>query len=174
MLANMNPGRYALIASLAFLLAWCGPNLNLNAHAAGKENWQFSEATFVKYEEDIGEWLKDAEECAAQGRYGETVILLQKATERGGTGLTTQDHRSYVNICTAVERIVRALPPAALEAYRAQMDPLAQTAFEAARKSADTAATRTALRRYFMTSMGDDEALFLASRLIDDGSYRFA
>ena len=153
------------------ILASCAARNAPAENDADADRWYFNESTFVVSEDRIGNLVHDAESLAAEGRYEDAVLILGEALERGGNGLYRQDHRRYRSLPLVIETIVRDLPAAALKAYREQFEPQAREAFRRASESSDMNAMSAALRKYFITGIGDDYAFRFASRLIDRGDF---
>jgi len=108
---------------------------------------------------------------AADGRYAEAAIVLQRVLDTAGSALISDDRRTYRPLRAAVERLLASLPPAGLEAYRLRADGEARALLGAPDRP-DAAALAQVVERYFLSRWGDDAAYRLGSLYLDE--HRFA
>ncbi len=111
--------------------------------------------------------LKRAEQCVEDGRLDLAAVLWQKVLDEAGDTLMTRDGRTYVSLAEQVERTLARLPPLALATYRTSADGEAQALLAAAGESGEEEALAAVVRRFFLSSHGDDAAFKLACVALD-------
>jgi len=118
--------------------------------------------------------LKRADLCVADGRLDLAAVLWQKVLDEAGDTLMLQHSQSspvpvaiYTSLAQQVERTLAKLPPLALATYRTSADAEAQALLAAAGPSGEEDALAAVVRRYFLSSVGDDAAYKLACLALD-------
>lgn len=111
--------------------------------------------------------LKRAEICVADGRLDLATVLWQKVLDEAGDTLMTRDGRFYTSLSEEVERMIVNLPPEALRTYRLQADGQAELIIGKAGPAEEENALAEVVRRYFLSSAGDDAAYKLACVALD-------
>lgn len=111
--------------------------------------------------------LKRADLCVADGRLDLAAILWQKVLDESGDSLMTRDGRTYTSLSEEVERILSAVDPLALKTYRITADGEAQAILAKGGTDKEEEALATVVRRYFLSSIGDDAAYKLGCHALD-------
>ncbi|HUE72635.1 MAG TPA: PQQ-binding-like beta-propeller repeat protein [Pirellulaceae bacterium] len=111
--------------------------------------------------------LKRAEQCVADGRLDLAAVLWQRVLDEAGDTLMTRDGRTYLSLADEVERTLSAADPQALATYRIQADGEAQAVLAKAAPDQEEDALSLIVRRYFLSSIGDDAAYKLACYALD-------
>src|SRR5690606_23796880 len=109
--------------------------------------------------------------------YDLAMVLWQKVLDDSTDTVMTRDawadqslshkYRKYKSVATEVERTLAALPEAPLKLYRIKADGEAQAILAAAAPDKRETALAEIVRRYFLSSLGDDAALELAALQLD-------
>src|SRR5262245_14687217 len=111
--------------------------------------------------------LRRAEQCVEDGRLDLAAVLWQKVLDEAGDTLMTRDGRTYTSLAEQVELTLAKLPPLALATYRTSADAEAQALLAAAGTTGEEEALAAVVRRYFLSSVGDDAAYKLACLALD-------
>lgn len=123
--------------------------------------------------------LKRAEQCVEDGRLDLAVVLWQKVLDEAGDTLMMSRVREYnvsdrkvtfvmyASLAEHVERTLSKLPPLALQTYRIAADGEAQAVLAAAGPEKEEEALAQVVRRFFLSSHGDDAAYKLACLALD-------
>lgn len=111
--------------------------------------------------------LARAEQCVQENRLDLAVVLWQKVLDEAGDTLMTRDGRTYTSLAEHVERTLARLPKLALDTYRTSADGEAQALLAAAGSEGEEAALSQVVRRFFLSSQGDDAAYKLACLALD-------
>lgn len=111
--------------------------------------------------------LNRAEECVADGRLDLAAILWQRVLDEAGDTLMTHDGRTYFSLSEEVERTLADLDPLALKTYRITADGEAQAVLAKAGPDREEEALAEVVRRYFLSSHGDDAAYKLGCLALD-------
>jgi outer membrane protein assembly factor BamB len=122
--------------------------------------------------------LKRADQCVDDGRLDLAAVLWQKVLDEAGDTLmvsSEQPPRSpsgtellrYTSLSEEVARTLSKLPPEALRTYRIAADGEAQAVLAAAGAEGEEEALATVVRRFFLSSYGDDAAYKLACLALD-------
>ena len=111
--------------------------------------------------------LTRAQQCVEDGRLDLAAVLWQKVLDESGDTLISRDGRIYTSLVEEVERTIAKLPPEALETYRVSADGEAQAVLAAASPGAEEDALAIVVRRFFLSSHGDDAAYTLACIALD-------
>ncbi|MGI8981935.1 MAG: PQQ-binding-like beta-propeller repeat protein [Pirellulaceae bacterium] len=111
--------------------------------------------------------LKRAEQCVADGRLDLAAVLWQKVLDEAGDTLMTRDGRTYTSLAEEVERMLSTADPLALKTYRINADGEAQAVLAKAAPDKEEEALSTVVRRYFLSSAGDESAYKLGCYALD-------
>jgi outer membrane protein assembly factor BamB len=111
--------------------------------------------------------LKRAEQCVADGRLDLAAVLWQKVLDEAGDTLMTRDGRTYTSLAEEVERMLSTADPLALKTYRINADGEAQAVLAKAAPDREEEALSTVVRRYFLSSAGDEAAFKLGCYALD-------
>ncbi len=159
--------------------------LNFNAQAlqlvdpaGGSDEESTSiEGASVKTDSEMESLLSRAGDFAKDGRYDLSALLWQEVVDRSGDIVFTKDewirntllhkYQRYRGITSEIERTLAALPAEGLEAYRVKADGEARGILRAGGESGREAALGEIVRRYFLSSIGDDAAFELACLKLD-------
>lgn len=122
----------------------------------------------LKTDPELERLLKRAEQFALDGRYDLATVLWQKVLEESGDILRTADGQIYTSMAAEVERTLGKLPPEGLKVYRISADGEAHALMASIQQGADEEEALTKIvRRYFMSSLGDDAAYKLGCLALD-------
>lgn len=121
--------------------------------------------------------LKRAEQCVEDGRLDLAAVLWQRVLDEAGDTLMVSkvltypgsDRKfiMYSSLAEHVERTLSKLPPLALATYRINADGEAQAILAAAEPDKEEEALSQIVRRFFLSSHGDDAAYRLACLALD-------
>jgi outer membrane protein assembly factor BamB len=123
--------------------------------------------------------LKRAEQCVEDDRLDLAAVLWQKVLDEAGDTLmvnkiieplgptSSTPLMIYTSLSQQVERTLARLPPAALDAYRTSADAEARALLAAAGPDGQEDALAQVVRRFFLSSIGDDAAYKLACLALD-------
>lgn len=131
----------------------------------------------LKTDPDLESILEQAQRYKEDAQYDVAAKLWQAVLERSGDALFSEDDETYYSLVQQVERILADLPPdGGLDTYRVTADANAKEILAASRDPYDVVALSKIVRRYFLSSEGDDAALALSALYMDEfdfvGAYR--
>ena len=124
--------------------------------------------------------LERADELAAMSRYDLAVPLWQKVLEEAGDQLVVQavpaetpgkHYQRLRPVALQIEATLAKLPPAGLREYRVNTDPEARSLLAAATGDLREAALAEVVRKYFLSSVGDEAAFELACLQLERQEY---
>ena len=132
----------------------------------------------LKTDPELNVLLERAEQFASQKRYDLASELWQKVIDDSNDAVMTKpewvqeslnhQYRIYKPVQDEIEQTLSALPPEALKVYRLRADGEAASVLAAARNQDQyELALGEVVRRYFLSSMGDDAAYELAGLHLD-------
>ncbi|MCA9267923.1 MAG: hypothetical protein KDA41_05605, partial [Planctomycetales bacterium] len=137
----------------------------------------FNGGAALKTDPDLEQLLHKADLFAADGRYDLACVLWQRVlNEAGGTVMTRDEwtmkkyrraYRRYRSVIGEIEQTIAKLPDGGLKTYRITADGEAQALLAAAEGENEEEALAQITQRFFMSSLGDDAALRLASLRMD-------
>ncbi len=141
------------------------------------EQW-FPGGATLKTEPEHERLLKRADQCLTEGRPDLAAVLWQKVLDEAGetlslarimepVGPTSSPLAIYNSISQRVEQALVKSPPAALESYRTSADAEARALLAAAGIQGEERALEQVVRRFFVSSIGDDAAYKLACLALD-------
>ncbi|MCE9554780.1 MAG: hypothetical protein K8T91_15600, partial [Planctomycetes bacterium] len=122
--------------------------------------------------------LKRADELASQGRFDLASTIWQRILDEGSGTLMTRDqwqtetfdkakYRRFRPVSVELQQTISRLPEQGLKIYRASADAEARALLSADDGSRREEVLNEVVRRYFLSSVGDDAALELAGRSLD-------
>ena len=121
--------------------------------------------------------LRRAQEFADDGDYRSAIALWQSVLDEAGEQLMTRDqwkYRSarreysrYSTVAQEIERILAELPQRGLETYRLKADGEARSVLANYDRHDRSGALSEVVRRFFLSSVGDDAAFELACLKLD-------
>lgn len=122
--------------------------------------------------------LKRADELAREGRFDLASTIWQRILDEGSGALMTRDqwltetsdkakYRRFKPVSAELRQTISRLPEQGLKIYRASADAKARAILSADDGSRREEALNEVVRRYFLSSLGDDAALELAGRSLD-------
>lgn len=121
----------------------------------------------LKTDPELERLLTRAEQFVTEERYDLASVLWQKVLDDTGDTLVTRDGRTYTSLADEVERTVSKLPPAGLKVYRITADGEAQAVLAAAVGEREEEGLAEVVRRFFVSSHGDDAAFKLGCLALD-------
>lgn len=121
----------------------------------------------LKTDPDLEAILEKAKRYVADENYSVAAQLWQAVLEKCGDTLYSQDDITYYSMIDQVEGTLASLPAEALRVYRVTADAEAKQILARAGNPFDATALGQVVRRYFLSSLGDEAALQLASLLMD-------
>lgn len=165
------------------------PAVAVEGEATGEDDGQrdddpdalFTESAILKTDPDVDRLVRRAHELTDDQRYDVAATLWQQVLDRSGSELTTRPEwvskrdqldesewlQSYKSVRTEVERLLATLPAEGLAQYRIVADGPARTLLAAASGEREESALEEVVRRYFVSSVGDDAAWRLGCLLLD-------
>lgn len=156
----IRPGRIQIVADEIFI----------PANAVGRRGAQETDNQGVaplKTDPDLEAILEKANRFVADQNYSVAAQLWQAVLEKCGDTLYSEDEITYYSMIDQVEGILSRLPTEALRVYRISADAEARQILARAASGDDLSALSEVVRRYFISSVGDDAAFRLASILMD-------
>lgn len=130
---------------------------------------KFRDPAALKTDPEQQRLLQRAEICVAEKRLDLAAILWQKVLDEAGDTLMTRDGERYTSLAEEVELalIDPSTPPLALATYRITADGEAQAILSRAAPDQQEEALGIVVRRFFLSSHGDEAAYKLACLALD-------
>ncbi len=126
----------------------------------------------VNVDEEMGEYIKDAEKMIARKDYADAIEILQILLDRPGQCFApTEDPRCFITLTARVNEVIGQLPPEGMKLYRRLYDIKAGRMFRAASERFDESALRDIACRYFHTSFGGKALNLLGGIMFDRGEF---
>lgn len=132
------------------------------------EKERFQGGASLKTEPDLESRLERARLFAEEGTYNHASTLWQNVLNQSGDTLITRDGRTYVSLAEDVERTIAKLPKAGLRIYRITADGEAQAILADGVGDKEEQALAEVVRKYFVSSLGDDAAYKLGCIALDN------
>jgi outer membrane protein assembly factor BamB len=126
---------------------------------------RFAGGAPLKTDPELEAQMKRAEKFAEDKEYGYAATVWQYVLDKSGDTLMTRDGRTYTSLSEEVERALAKLPPEALRVYRITADGEAKAILAQAENEED--ALSEVVRRYFVSSYGDEAAYKLGCLALD-------
>lgn len=139
------------------------------------DNTKFANGAALKTDPELERLLKRADQFALDGRYDLATVLWQKVLDESGDTLMLarrpvdeRDLPMYTSLSAEVERTLAKLPLDGLKLYRISADGEANAIMAQIQQGMDEEeALSKVVRRYFMSSLGDDAAYKLGCIALD-------
>lgn len=122
----------------------------------------------VKTDPDLESIMQKADRYRKDGNYRVATQLWQAVLERSGDALFSSDGQTYFSMIRQVEEVIAKLPPKGLAMYRVVADAKAKEILAKAGDPNDVQALSNIVRRYFLSSEGDDAAFRLGCIYLDE------
>ena len=123
----------------------------------------------LKTDPELESILEKAERFRKEKQYSISSKLWQSVLERSGDALYSENDEVFYSLSQQVEQIIAALPlNEGLSDYRITADAGAKELLAAADGPFDVRALQQVVRKYFVSSLGDEAALTLSSIYMDD------
>ena len=123
----------------------------------------------VKTDPELESILEKAQRYQADGNYRVATQLWQAVLDRSGDTLYSGDkNQTYYSMVNRVEEVISKLPPEGLNVYRVSADAKAKEILAAAGDPNDVAALSQIVRKYFLSSQGDDAAFRLGALYLEN------
>jgi outer membrane protein assembly factor BamB len=143
----------------------------------GKVSRSLVEGASLKTDAEANELLARAEHFAGQGRYDLAGKLWQTVIDSSNDLMFTRDewvektleheYQRYRSVSRDIETTIANLPAEGRQGYRLKADAEAKLIIEQPRGNDNEAALAEIVRRYFISSLGDDAAFELACLKLD-------
>jgi outer membrane protein assembly factor BamB len=164
----------SLIVALCATLAWSQVKIRAgfavpvaDAETKSENESKFGDGPGLKTDPEAQQLLQRAEQFVKDERYDLATVLWQKVLDDAGDNLVSVDGRLYISLRRQVEQRLATLPRLALQTYRVSADGEAQALIAAAGPEKEEEALSQVVRRFFMSSQGDDAAYKLACLALD-------
>ncbi|MEQ8787861.1 MAG: PQQ-binding-like beta-propeller repeat protein [Pirellulaceae bacterium] len=125
----------------------------------------FAGSAPLKTDPELESQMRRAAKFAEDREYGYAATVWQYVLDKSGDTLMTNDGRTYTSLAEEVERTLTKLPPEGLRVYRITADGEAKAILAQADNEED--ALSEVVRRYFVSSYGDDAAYRLGCIALD-------
>ena len=176
------PGRRGWIFVLLTVICGSWPaggdiKLEVVAPEIGKVSRTMVEGASLKTDAEANDLLARAEQFARQGRYDLASKLWQSVIDSSNDLMFTRDewvektleheYQRYRSVSRDIEATIANLPREGREGYRVKADAEAKLIMERPGNNDSEAALAEVVRRYFISSLGDDAAFELACLKLD-------
>ena len=129
------------------------------------------QGAILKTNPDLELDLEKAERYKNDGNYDVACQLWQIVLNRSGDTLYSEDGELYFSLVRQVEKILATLPEKGLSVYRIKADAEAAQILAKGRGPLDEQALSQIVRKYFVSSLGDDAAFKLACLNLDNHDF---
>lgn len=130
-----------------------------------------AQGAILKTNPDLELDLEKAERYKNDGNYDVACQLWQIVLNRSGDTLYSEDGEVYFSLVRQVEKILATLPEKGLSVYRIKADAEAAQILAKGRGDLDEQALSQVVRKYFVSSFGDDAAFKLACLNLDNHDF---
>ncbi|MBN1590488.1 MAG: PQQ-binding-like beta-propeller repeat protein [Pirellulales bacterium] len=113
--------------------------------------------------------LERVKAFVADRQWNEAVASLRQTMEQSGKRLWAVTPRRFITIRDYCHLQLAALPPPALDVYRAQVDPAARQSYELGVAKGDATRLRKVVSQAFASRWADDALLALGEMALDSG-----
>lgn len=127
-----------------------------------------AEGAILKTNPDLELDLEKAERYKNDGNYDVACQLWQIVLDKSGDTLYSEDGEVYFSMVRQVEKILATLPEKGLRVYRIKADAEAAQIMAQGRGPLDEQSLSRVVRKYFVSSIGDDAAFRLACLNLDN------
>ena len=165
---------FSAVAALSYSLADIKV---VEAPEIGKTSRALVEGASLKTDAEVNELLARADQFASQGRYDLAAKLWQTVIDSSNDLMFTRDewvektleheYQRYRSVSRDIESTIASLPKEGKEGYRLKADAEAKLVMERPSGSDGESALAEVVRRYFISSHGDDAAFELACLKLD-------
>ncbi len=155
------------LSLLAVLLLAFSTNMFSFAAPDDDDENRYPEGAPLKTDPELERLLARAEKFASEGRFDLASILWQKVLEDSSDTLMTRDGRVYTTLAVEVERTIAKLPPTGLRVYRITADGEAKALLADGKDENREEAQSNIVKKYFLSSLGDDAAYELGCLALD-------
>ncbi|MEZ6096236.1 MAG: PQQ-binding-like beta-propeller repeat protein [Pirellulaceae bacterium] len=121
----------------------------------------------LKTDPDLEAILEKAKRYLEDGNFTVAAQLWQVVLEKSGDTLFSLNGRTYFSMVEQVEETLSSLPADALKVYRVNADAEARQILARTEGRFDAQALNEVVRKYFVSSVGDDAAFQLAAVAMD-------
>lgn len=128
---------------------------------------KFPDGPALKTDPEAQQLLQRAEQFVKDERFDLASVLWQKVLDDAGDNLVSVDGRVYISLRRQVEQRLAELPRLALSTYRVTADGEAQALLSAAGPDKEEQALADVVRRFFLSSHGDEAAYKLGCLALD-------
>lgn len=128
---------------------------------------RFAGGASLKTDRELERLLERAAQFAQNQRFDLASVLWQRILDESGDVLRTSDGRLYTALANEVESLLKQMPEEARTIYRIKADGEAQALLAQAEGENGETQLGKIVRRYFMSSFGDDAAYQLACIALD-------
>ncbi|MCP4846925.1 MAG: PQQ-binding-like beta-propeller repeat protein [Verrucomicrobiaceae bacterium] len=173
-------GRYIPILAAVVAVQQAGgdiKNVAVPAPEIGKASRNLVEGASLKTDAEADDLLARAEHFAGQGRYDLAGKLWQTVIDSSNDLMFTKDewiektleheYQRYRSVSRDIEATIANLPGEGREGYRLKADAEAKLIMDRPRNNDGESALAEVVRRYFISSLGDDAAFDLACLKLD-------
>lgn len=144
-----------------------GPAPAANGEKAEEADGAFSDGPTLKTDPEAQQLLARAEQFVQEGRFDLATVLWQKVLDDSSDNLVSVDGRVYISLRRQVEARLAELPKPALQTYRVTADGEAQAVLSKFGTDKEEEALSEIVRRFFLSSFGDDAAYKLGCLALD-------
>ncbi|HZE96938.1 MAG TPA: PQQ-binding-like beta-propeller repeat protein [Planctomycetota bacterium] len=158
--------RYATIGLVWTLLGAAG---GLPVRGVQEDGYQQKNTAIPNKYPDLSELEIHASALAAAGRYVEALGIYEEALGNGPACVVPVEGTRWVGIRDYILGQVASWPEEGKAAYRRRADPLAEHAFQGAKRSRDVEALERLVDQYPFSSVVDDALALIANLRLDAG-----
>ena len=126
-----------------------------------------SEGAGIKTDPELESILKKADQFREEGNYRIASKYWQTVLEKSGDALYSDDEKVYFSLATRVEQMIAQLPEEGLQMYRITADGQAKEIMAEAQGGDRVPGLSQVVKRFFISSEGDDAAFELAGIYLD-------
>ena len=126
-----------------------------------------SEGAGIKTDPELESILKKADQFREEGNYRIAAKYWQTVLEKSGDALFSDDEKVYFSLASRVEEMIAKLPAEGLQMYRITADGDAKEILAEAQGADRVAGLSQVVKRFFISSEGDDAAYELAGVYLD-------
>lgn len=132
-----------------------------------QEKKEYEDAAPLKTDPDLDDRLDKANEFRDDGNFRVAAKLWQSVLMESGDILASEDKETYYSMTDKVEKILASLPASGLSSYRISADAAAREILAQGKGDLDEETLNRVVKRYFMSSFGDDAAYKLGCLYLD-------
>lgn len=163
-------GREGLLLERKILIGGGLRGFQFEPNALNEESVN-TDGAILKTNPDLELELDKAERYRKDGNYDVACQLWQIVLDRSGDTLYSEDGEVYFSLVRQVERILATLPEKGLSVYRIKADAEALQIMAQGDGPLDEQSLSRIVRKYFVSSLGDDAAFKLACLNLDNHDF---